>query len=136
MSHSESIVSWPWSAKIAVLANIVAWAGLWMNQVLTQGMISLVHVTLALFLLVLLTARVRMAWVACLAYNILLAGSKGHGILIDGPLELHTDIVLDGFVVFTTIAAIILLMWPQVVRFFLTRQDSLNSSQKNLTGQS
>ena len=133
MKHSDPVLSWPGAVKIPVLANLAAWAGLWMSQVLIHGMISLVHVTLALILLVVFTTRARMAWVACLAYNTLIVVSKGHDMLSKGALEFKAAIVLDSCVVIGFLVAIMLLMRPEVMRFFLSPRNPLTPSDSTFT---
>jgi hypothetical protein len=71
----------PSFVQLAAGMHAVFFAGLWACQALHLGTISFIHMTMGVFLIVLLLARTRLAWFLCLVYDGVLVGSLAFRLL-------------------------------------------------------
>lgn len=110
----------PSIVQLAAVIHSVFFVGLWAYQALFLGRVSFVHMTVGVFLVVLLLARTKPAWPLCLTYDGLLTASTAYRLYGMGVGWEQKAALGNVLMLFLGILAILTLLWPRMLHFVFT----------------
>lgn len=107
----------PSFVQLAAVMHSVFFVGFWACQVLLLGRISFIHMTVGVFLVVLLLARTKLAWPLCLAYDGVLAASTAYTLYGMGMGWEQKAALGNVLILFLGLLAMLTLLMPRMLRF-------------------
>ncbi len=91
--------------------------GLWAHQIIFLGTVSFLHMTVGVFLVLLMVAKTKIAWFLCLAYDGILATSIGCEFSSTGMNWGNKASIGEVMVLILGLSAILVLFRPRMLRF-------------------
>ncbi len=109
----------PSLVQLAAGMHVLFFVGLWAHQIVFMGTVSFLHMTVGVFLVLLMVAKTKVAWPLCLAYDGILTTSIAYKLYSTGVNWEHKASLVEVLVLSMGVLAVMTLLRLRMLRFVL-----------------